>query len=53
MYKDNMQCRLCKSGEDETQEQLEKSDFKKEMGKNLDLEKVRLRLYFGEKSKGY
>ena len=39
MQKDNMQCQLCKSGEDETQEHLEKCDFTKEMRKNLNLGK--------------
>ena len=34
MYKDNMVCRLCNSGENETQEHMEK-----EMWKNLDMGK--------------
>ena len=38
MYKDNMECRLCTSGENETQEHLKKCKFKKDMRKNLDLE---------------
>ena len=39
MYKDNMQCRLSKTGEDETQEHLEKCEFTKEMRTNHTLEK--------------
>ena len=39
MYKDNMACRLCKSGENETQEHMEKCKFTKEMSENLDMGK--------------
>ena len=43
MYRDNMQCRVCKgksmSGKDETQEHSEKCDFTKEMRKYLNLGK--------------
>ena len=39
MYKNNMQCRLCTTGENETQEHLEKCEFTTEMRKNLDLGK--------------
>ena len=37
MYRNNMACRLCTSGEDETQEHLERCNFTKDMRKNLDL----------------
>ena len=37
-YKNNMACRLCTSGENETQEYLEKFEFTKDRRKNLDLE---------------
>ena len=37
MYKDNMDCRLCTSGENETPKHLEKCEFTKDMRKNLDL----------------
>ena len=33
MYKDNMQCRQCNSGGNETQEHLERCDFTREMRK--------------------
>ena len=39
LYKNNMHCRLCTTGENETQEQLEICEFTKEMRKNLDLGK--------------
>ena len=35
MYKDNIRCRLCNSGENETQEHMENCDFTKEMRANL------------------
>ena len=34
MYKDDMACRLCTSGENKTQEHLEKCDFTKDFRKN-------------------
>ena len=37
VYTNNMACRLCTSGENETQEHLEKCNFTKDMRKNLDL----------------
>ena len=37
IYKDNMACRLCTSGKNETQEHLEKCEFTKDIRKNLDL----------------
>ena len=39
MYKNRMQCRLCTTGENETQEHLEKCEFTTEMRKHLDLGK--------------
>ena len=39
MYKDNMQCRLCNSGENETQEHMERGDFTGEMRAILNLRK--------------
>ena len=39
MYKDKMQCRLCNSGENETQEHMESCDFTKEMRANLNMGK--------------
>ena len=39
MYKDNMKCKCCKSGADETQEYLEECDFTKDMRISLDLQK--------------
>ena len=41
IYKDKMQCRHCTSGEDETQEHLEKCEFTKAMRKNFELENER------------
>ena len=38
MYKDNMACRLCTRGENETQEHFKKCEFTKDMRINLDLE---------------
>ena len=40
-FRDNMQCRHCTSGEDETQEHLETCDFTSEMRRNLNLNKER------------
>ena len=40
IYKDNMQCRLCNSGKDETQDHLERCDFTREMRTNLNLGKL-------------
>ena len=37
VYKNNMACGMCTSGENETHEHLEKSNFTKDMRKNLDL----------------
>ena len=37
MYRNYMACRLCTSGEDETQDHLERCNFTKEMRENLDL----------------
>ena len=37
MYRNNMACRLCTSGEDETQDHLERCNFTKEMRENLNL----------------
>ena len=39
MYKDNMQCRLCKSGETK-HKNTEKCEFTKEIRKNLNLGKI-------------
>ena len=39
MYKDNMVCRLFKSGENETQEHMEKCNFIKKMRENLEMGK--------------
>ena len=36
-----MQCQLCNSGENETQEHLERCDFTREMRTNLDLGKLK------------
>ena len=40
-FRDNMQCRHRTSGEDKTQEHLEKCEFRKIMSKNLNLENER------------
>ena len=37
VFKNNMACRLCKNRENETQEHLEKCNFKRDMRKNLDI----------------
>ena len=37
MYRNNIKCRYCESGENETQELFESCDFTKGMRKNLDL----------------
>ena len=37
-FRKNMQCRHCNSGEDETQEYLEKYEFTKVMRRTLNLE---------------
>ena len=39
MYKNNMQCRICTTGRNETQEHLEKCELTKEMRKTLNLGK--------------
>ena len=38
VLKDSMACILCTSGENETQDHLEKCEFTRDMRKNLDLE---------------
>ena len=50
IYGDNMQCQVCMSEEDETQEQLAKCDFTKESRKNLNLGKRDDKI---EKSQGH
>ena len=37
VYRNNMACRLCTSGEDETQDHLERCNFTKEIRENLNL----------------
>ena len=37
VWRNNMACRLCTSGEDETQDHLERCNFTKEMRENLNL----------------
>ena len=49
MYKDNMQCRQCNSGGNETQEHLERCDFTREMRKTKIWENLKAMQYYGGK----